>query len=117
MNISISDNNQVLEIHLDRGLKLISIQKIIYIEAYQKGSVIVLESLESVSTKYLLKEYLQYLPMPHFFRCHYSYIVNCRFVYCFSCGQVILPNDTRVPLSRSKKQQFKENMIEFQHVS
>lgn len=117
MNILITQNQPILEIHTQKGLKLISLNKILYIKAFKKGSVIYLDNLESVDTHYLLKSYDRYLPIPFFFRCHNSYLINCGFVNCFCGTEIILKENVRIPLSRNKRRPVKENLIEMQQSS
>jgi len=114
MNIIITQGQPVLEIHTQKGLKLININRIRFIKAFKKRTVINLVNQENVETNYLIKLYDNYLPSPHFFRCHNSYLVNCNFVDCFCSNEIILNENTRIPLSRSKKELFKENLIELQ---
>jgi two-component system LytT family response regulator len=114
MIISKSQGQTVLEIHTQKGLKLFNINRIRYIKSLRKGSVIYLTNLENVKTNYLIKLYDYYLPSPHFFRCHNSYLINCNLVDCFCSNEIILKENIRIPLSRSKKQLFKENLIELQ---
>lgn len=117
MNISITHGHPVLEIHTQKGLKLISLKKILYIKAYRKGSTIYLYNLEYIETNYLLKSYLRYLPVPYFFRCHHSFLINCEQVDCFCSNEIILKENIRIPLSRSKRRSFKVNLIEIQQNS
>lgn len=117
MKILITNNLTILEIHTAKGSKLISLQKILFIEAFNKGSIIYLIDKEKVTTKYLLNSYSEYLPSPLFSRCHNKFLVNCQFVDCFSYYQVILKDNQRIPLSRHWKQSFKESLIEFQQLS
>jgi two-component system, LytTR family, response regulator len=114
MNIIICQNHPLLEIHTEKGIKLIPLNKIIYIKAFKKGSLIHLQNSGPIKTNYLLKLFEGYLPLPYFFRCHNSYIVNCQTVDCFCSNQIILEGNKRIPLSRSKKQEFKANLIELQ---
>jgi two-component system, LytTR family, response regulator len=114
MNILITNYQPILEVQTVKGLKLITTQKIIFIKAHNKGSIIFLATSEEIQTKYLLKFYNKYLPIPYFFRCHNSYLVNCQFVDCFSRCQIFLKGNQKVPLARGRRQQFKINLIEYQ---
>ena len=112
MNILISQGQSVLEIHTQKGLKLININRIRFVKAFNKGTVVYLVNLENIETNYLIKSYEKYLTSPNFFRCHNSYLINCNFVDCFCSNEIILKENVRIPLSRYKKRLFKENLIE-----
>jgi len=111
MNNFNAQNTQVLEIKTSKGIKYISQNRIVYIKAENKGTNINLNNSEKVYTKHLLKWYNKYLKSPIFFRCHNSYIVNCIDVECHCSSEIILKEQIRIPLSRNKKQSFKENLI------
>lgn len=117
MKVLITNNHSILEIHTAKGTKLISLSKIVFIKAFNKGSIIILEDTESIETRYLLSTYSKYLPAPYFFRCHNSYLVNCIYVDCFSCFEVILKNNLRIPLSRNKNQSFRKNLIDLHNIT
>jgi len=117
MNILISKNFPILEVQTRKGTKLIPLHKIVSIKAFNKGSLINLVSSEIIETNHILKTYNKFLPEPYFFRCHNSYLVNCQFVDCYSSFEIILKGNIRIPLSRSKKQRFKVNLIELQQIS
>lgn len=114
MRISINQNQPILEVRTQKGIKLISIKKIQYVKAFRKGSIIYLDNMESIETNYLLKSYLKYLPTPFFFRCHHSFLINCLFVDCFCSKEVILKKNIRIPLSRTNRKTIKKVLIEIQ---
>ena len=114
MKILITQNHSVLEIQTIRGLKLISVNKILFIKAFNKGSIMLLNDSEEVETKSLLGIFTKYLPSPYFFRCHYSYLVNCTYVDCFTNDQIVLKGNLRIPLSRYRIKHFKQNLVELQ---
>lgn len=114
MNILITQNHPVLEIQTIKGLKLISLNRILFIKAFNKGSIILLNDSEEVETNYLLVRFTKFLPSTYFFRCHYSYLVNCTYVDCFTNGQIVLKGNIRIPLSRYRIKQFKQNLVELQ---
>jgi len=87
MNILISQGQSVLEIHTQKGLKLININRIRFVKAFNKGTVVYLVNLENIETNCLIKSYEKYLTSPNFFRCHNSYLINCNFVDCFCSNE------------------------------
>lgn len=113
MKILSDQNHPILAINAVKGLKIILVENIVFIKAFNKGSIIYLNNSEIIETKEILKNYSNNLPLPWFFRCHNSFMVNCRFVDCFSGNQVILKDNRRFPLSRRKKELFKKNLIKY----
>jgi two-component system, LytTR family, response regulator len=111
--MSFTSNSGIIEIKTSRGLKYLSINRVMFIEAKDKGSIIHLDNKEQIKTKYLLKKYSGVLEPPCFFRCHNSFIVNCCFIDCFCKGEIILNDNTRIPFSRNKTQLLKENLISY----
>jgi two-component system, LytTR family, response regulator len=102
---------QVLEIKTNKGIKYISQNRLIYIKAENRGTILLLNTSERLFTNHLIKWYENYLLNPEFFRCHNSYIVNCRYFDCLCGNEIILKDQIRIPLSRKKKNLFKENLI------
>jgi DNA-binding LytR/AlgR family response regulator len=111
MNIITNNGQPILEIQAARGLKLIPVRNILFIQSSKKKSIIQLYSSERIQTNYLIKAYCNCLPKPLFFRCHNSYLVNCRIVDYFSSTEIILQGNRRIPLSRRRKKEFKNNLI------
>ena len=103
MNIITNNKIQVLEIKTTKGLKYISLNKIVYIKAENRGTTIFMEDSEKIFTKHLIKQFEKFLIEPEFFRCHNSYLVNCRYVDCLCSHDIILKNNDRISLSRNKK--------------
>jgi len=111
MDNSIDQKKQVLEIKSDKGIKYISQNRILYIRGENRGSDLFLNNSEKINTKHLLKWYENILMNPEFFRCHNSYIINCRF-FDYLCGnEIVLKGQIRIPLSRHRKELLKEKLI------
>lgn len=47
-------NSQILEIKTIKGIKYIAMNRVLYIKAYNKGSVITLENSEEIRTNHFL---------------------------------------------------------------
>lgn len=114
MNIIKNNKIQVLEIKTTKGLKYISPNKIVYIKAENRGTTIFMGDSEKIFTKHLIKQFEMFLKEPDFFRCHNSYLVNCKYVDCVCSHEIILVNNIRITLSRNKKQPFINNLISLQ---
>ena len=111
MEIHNSHDSQVLEIKTVKGIKYISYNKVIFIKAENRGTTIFLNSSERIFTKYPVKWYEKFLLNPYFFRCHNSYIFNCKYFDCSCSSDIVLKGNIRIPLSRNRKVSLKENQI------
>ena len=100
----------VIEIRTTKGIKLISTGRIIFIQSEKKGTIIHLSEDEDIQATHLLKWYSKQLPMPEFFRCHNSYIINCKLVDFIRSSDIILLGGYKIPLSRRYHKLFKENL-------
>ncbi len=53
------------------------------------------------------------VPRDSFFRCHRSYIVNLRYVMKFDKTEIVLDNNTRIMLSKSKYDEFSKAFLKY----
>lgn len=110
MNRNNASQQQSLEVKTSVGLKVLYIKNIIYIEAARKFSIVYLDDHNIIITYHMLKWYNSYLFKPYFFRCHNSYIVNCKVVDYYCNNTITLKNKKKIPLSRNRIRLFKENL-------
>jgi two-component system, LytTR family, response regulator len=101
----------VLEIKTAKGIKYISQNRLIYIKAENRGTMLLLNNSDKIFTRHLIKWYEKVLFNPEFFRCHNSYIVNCRYFDCLCGNEIILKKQIRIPISRKRKNSLKGNLI------
>jgi DNA-binding LytR/AlgR family response regulator len=104
---------KTLEVKTSLGFKVISMSEILYIEAEKKCSIVYLKGNNSIITYHPLKWFDRYLLRPHFFRCHKSYIVNCRFIDYYNHKAILLSSKKMIPVSRKLNSAFKENLKKF----
>lgn len=103
------------EISTAKGTRFIYLKMLVFIKAENKATLIFLNDSECIKTSHYLKWYLKYTLEPDFFRCHNSYIVNCRFIKTFCSKGIILRGFNHIiPLSRKKRHSFKENLMMLQ---
>lgn len=98
------------------GLKVYKLESITRIEGNGAYCKIFSEGGKSLLISKSLKELEMLLPESQFFRTHDSHIINLSQVREFrkdDGGVIILENDERVPVSRRKKQEFLDRMMEF----
>jgi two-component system, LytTR family, response regulator len=98
----------VIEIKTEKGFKIISYNQILSIRANKKKTIVQISNAESVKSLNSLKWFSRKLVPPDFFRCHNSYMVNCRYIDCFSTKAIILKGNTIVPLTRNKLLKLEE---------
>jgi two-component system LytT family response regulator len=110
----IKKRSDIIEIKTDKGLKIISTKTIVVIKANRKRTVLQVNGSELINSSYSLKWFSQILTPPDFFRCHNSYLVNCRQVDCFSSKGITLKGNIIVPLSRYKLSDLEEILIKLQ---
>lgn len=94
-------------IQTHQGIHYFELDKIYYLEASGMYTVFHLESGQFIASK-PLKDFEDILGN-NFFRIHRSYIINCNFVIKYSNKEgamITLINNTTLPLSRSKKEEF-----------
>ena len=93
------------------GYNVIDIKDIMYVEADSNYSIFHLKTSEKIITSKPLKEFEPLLEANDFMRIHKSIILNFRFLKEYSNKnglQVVLKNDTYLPVSRRKSNEFQE---------
>ena len=94
--------------------KLISLpyNKIKYIEAY--GHEVVIHTTDTdIRTTRSLSETEKALSSYGFIRVHKSFIVNTRFIFSVERNNIILTDNSSLPVSRTKTEEIKQAMIKF----
>ncbi len=92
------------------NLQLIPSEEIMYLKADSNYTQIFLENGKKHITSRILKNFEETLKdYKQFFRCHKSYIVNTKFIECFSKsdgGTLILKNKQEIPVSPEKSEEL-----------
>ncbi len=96
-----------LAIPTEKGLEFIKIMDIIYLEADGKYTIFhTIKGIKRVSA-YGLSYYTSLLSDAFFFQTHRSFIINLSYVLKYEkSGKVFLENNVKIPLARSKKNEF-----------
>ena len=103
-------SRQKMLISTKGGIESINTSEIIYLESMSNYTHIHLAGPRTISTSKTLKEFEDSLCMNnfHFMRIHNSYIINLskvqRYLKAEEC--VVLNNEEKIPLSKSKKDTF-----------
>ncbi len=104
--------NQILKIPVSGKILFLRVEEIVYCESDGNYSKMFLESGEQLMVSKKLKELEELLPPNYFFRVHNSYIVHLMKIneYLRSEGYLVLSNQSKIPISRNKKDAFLERM-------
>ena len=98
------------------GFQIVDVEKIRYLEADQNYCILHLSGLEKIVSSRSLGEFEKILDPGVFFRIHKSTIINMRYLTGFSSYQgsyAILDDDTKLPISRRRANEFKEAVGHF----
>ena len=116
MDTKKSNHRQVFEVKTSIGYKIIDSNKVVFLEAKGKFTIIHFDDHSHIITYHMLKWYNQYLFEPHFFRCHNSYSINCSYANCYTNKKIIMIEGSKVPMSRSRSRSLKENLKFFSSI-
>lgn len=96
------------------GLVMIKTNDIIYCESNSAYTSFILADKSSILCSKNLKEVEDVLSGKNFYRIHHSYLININYIKKYvkgNGGEVVMANDSHIPISRKKKQEFL-NMLE-----
>lgn len=95
----------------DNGVYKIYMKNILYIETYERNTLIHLKDKKVLSYK-SLKYYEEYLDK-RFFRCHSGYLVNMSEINVVEKFQIYISNGDLIPLSKNRKRDFSQKMANY----
>lgn len=102
-------HKQRIGIHTIDGIEFVDVDDILFAEAKGNYTELKLKAGTKIIASKKLKEMEQHLTDPVFFRIHHSYIVNSRYIkryYKGRGGYVILTDETSLPVSSARKDDF-----------
>ena len=88
---------------------------ILYIEFYERKTIIHLSNGTNIPTNYSLKEWLSIFEEASFAKPHRAFIVNLKHVHKVNTHEIILTNRKEITLSRHYKKQFLLGFMTFSH--
>ncbi|NDV42209.1 LytR/AlgR family response regulator transcription factor [Flagellimonas sediminis] len=105
---------QLIQIPVSGKILFLRLADIVYCESDGNYSKVYLESGEQVLVSKKLKELEELLPARLFFRIHNSFIVHLLKVdeYIRNDGYLVLSNNSKIPISRNKKDAFLHRMAQ-----
>lgn len=90
----------------------ININEILYIEVVGKYCEITTVS-QALTIRYKLSDLAGQLAEYGFLQPHRSYLVNYRYIFSIENTELILDDQTRIPLSRKRAKETKEQFMDF----
>lgn len=109
LNSKISKDSIRIAITNFDGIHLVPLSKIVSLKANTSSTIISLLNGNQLFTSKYLKDFETVLMEHQFVRIHQSYIVNAKFIKCYlnkDGGMVELTNETKLPISRRKKEEL-----------
>lgn len=92
----------------------VQIEKIIYIEGQRKRQIVHIDGQQkTISLSRTMGELEDQLSKEGFIRIHKGYLVNFRFIEVIEGGDAVLSNGERLPISRRKEREVKEQLLDF----
>lgn len=92
--------------------KIVRCQEICYIKS-ENVYLSIVTKRERYFIRKKRKDLLEELPKETFVPVHRSFIVNLEYVKSFSGSEIILENHTKIPVSRGKRDLFKQQMMKY----
>jgi two-component system LytT family response regulator len=102
--------DEIFEVKTENGIKVAKTSHILYIKAERKFSVIYSDDGTNLIVFHMLGWFETFLCPPCFFRSHNSYLINCFHVSSVDHSSIIMTGKSRVPISRKRMDNFRENL-------
>lgn len=96
----------------DEDVAFVAVEDILYLEARNQDIRIVTADKEYMR-RYNMHDYEEELREWFFVRCHRSYLVNLAHVAGISEKEVVMDNEERIPVSRTKVKKLKELLMNY----
>ncbi|TCI94195.1 LytR/AlgR family response regulator transcription factor [Tenacibaculum sp. M341] len=94
----VAEKSEFIFVKSDKKIVKLNFNEINYVEAY--GNYIKIYTENMILTSQTLSEFLEKLP-DHFLRIHKSYIINFEKLKMIDGNQIILENDSKLPVGKS----------------
>lgn len=103
------EENQYYTINICNSVKQIKISDILYFESLKHDIYIHTQS-EKIRIKSNLTKIEKEMYIHGFIRVHSGYLVNYKYIYSINKGDIVLNNQTTVPLSRHRVESVKQKL-------
>ncbi|MGE4589532.1 MAG: LytR/AlgR family response regulator transcription factor [Acidaminococcaceae bacterium] len=94
------------------GIK-VDLDLIVYVEVYDKQSIIHLRDGRTLKTYQTLSELANDLYSDAFLRTHRSYLVNMRYIHLLQTTEFVLTTGEKVPIRQAGRKEIKETYMEY----
>ncbi len=104
--LTVSKKKEKLSVPTMEGLIFVELDQIIFIQANEGYTEIILQDKSKIVSSKRLTYYEELLDKKYFFRVHKSYLINLDFVKKYQRGRsgcVTMANDTLIPVAENKK--------------
>ena len=92
----------------------IAVGSIVYVESKERKLLIHQDVDEPITVYMKMDELEEKLgPMRLFLRCHHSYLINMEYIKSFTAHEIVMLDDTTIPVSRPKSKSAKERFIAY----
>lgn len=91
----------------------IYVKDILYVEAFNKRTVLYMTNGKTINTPYTLKHWISELDHSGFCQSHKSFYINLNYVSELTNTDVVLYSNELVPLSRNYKKIFEKTYLEY----
>lgn len=110
---SLNSNNKRLAVSTFDGVIMIDTNDVIYLEADSNYTNVYMKDNKKILISKTLKYFEDSLPKASFFRVHKTFIININTIVKYlnsDGGYIILSNNSKIPISRSKKAELMEKL-------
>lgn len=106
-------DNKVLELSTENGTHMISVYHILYIEKLERKMCVKCINGNEFQTWASLKDFEKEYSVHGFCRIHHSIVVNLKYVSEIENTEVVMDNEVRLPMSRSRKKAVKQQYVSY----
>lgn len=105
-------NGQKIPFQCGSSVILLQPEKILYAESYKKVQILHCQGGQ-YEVKYSFQKVMELLNPYGFVQAHKSFFVNCRYIHSISRTELILDDQTVIPIGRSKREEVKRAFSRF----
>lgn len=112
-NLITNRGKQYLTINNNHVSIKVDLSRIVYVEVYDKQSIIHLLDGRTIKTYQTLSELEKEIANGNFLRPHRSYLVNMAYIHLAQATEFVLTTNERVPIRQAGRKEIKETYMEY----